>query len=48
MDVQASREERRAAAHDVIDNSSDLEAAQAQVRKLHETYLELAQSGNRP
>ncbi len=46
MDVQATREERRAAADDVIDNSGGLDEARARVRALHQTYLELAASGS--
>ncbi|HWA39170.1 MAG TPA: dephospho-CoA kinase [Burkholderiales bacterium] len=37
---QASRAERLAAADDVIDNTGSLEALQAQVRALHEKYLQ--------
>jgi dephospho-CoA kinase len=37
---QASRAERLAAADDVIDNAGSLEALQAQVRGLHEKYLQ--------
>jgi dephospho-CoA kinase len=37
---QASRAERLAAADDVIDNAGSLEALQAQVRALHEKYLQ--------
>lgn len=44
MRSQVSREERLAAADDVIDNSGTLAALQKQVRKLHQTYLELARS----
>ena len=39
--AQASRDERLAIADDVIDNDSDLEALQRQVKALHEHYLEL-------
>jgi dephospho-CoA kinase len=39
---QASREERLAAADDVIDNSGLLAALHKQVRELHARYLELA------
>lgn len=46
MDVQATREERRAAADDVIDNSGGLDEARARVQALHQTYLELAASGS--
>jgi dephospho-CoA kinase len=41
---QASREERLAAADDVIDNSGLLAALHKQVRVLHARYLELARS----
>ncbi|HET9735639.1 MAG TPA: dephospho-CoA kinase [Burkholderiales bacterium] len=41
---QASREERLAAADDVIDNSGTLDALHKQVRELHAKYLELARS----
>jgi len=39
---QAAREDRLAAADDVIDNSGTIAALQQQVRKLHEKYLVLA------
>lgn len=39
---QASREERLAIAHDVIDNSGDEAALDAQVAALHQRYLTLA------
>jgi dephospho-CoA kinase len=42
--AQVSRELRLAAADDVIDNSSSLEALYAQVRRLHERYVALAQA----
>lgn len=42
MDVQATREERRAAADDIIDNSHDLADTMAAVAKLHQQYLTLA------
>ena len=41
---QVSREERLAAADDVIDNSGPLDALHKQVRALHAKYLELARS----
>lgn len=44
MDTQASRDERLAAADDVIDNSGSLEALEARVKALHEQYLDLAQA----
>lgn len=43
--AQVSRETRLAAADDVIDNSDTLEALHAQVRRLHQRYLELARAG---
>jgi len=39
---QAKREERLAAADDVIDNSASLDALHKQVRELHSRYLELS------
>jgi len=39
---QASREQRLAAADDVIDNSTDLDSLQRQVEHLHCAYLQLA------
>lgn len=45
--VQASRQERLAAADDVIDNSLDLAHLRAQVDALHQRYLDLAE-GNMP
>ncbi|MGQ4276620.1 dephospho-CoA kinase [Pseudidiomarina sp. E22-M8] len=42
--VQASREERLAAADDVIDNDAAVNALAPQVAKLHQHYLELAAS----
>lgn len=44
MRSQASRAQRLAAADDVIDNSGTIAALQKQVRKLHQTYLDLARS----
>lgn len=40
--VQASREDRLAAADDVVDNSGDIAATRAQVEALHARYLSLA------
>ncbi len=40
--AQARREERLACADDVIDNSGDFSALDAQVARLHEKYLDLA------
>jgi len=42
--AQASRDERLAAADDVIDNSGTLEDLYAQTEALHETYLALART----
>ena len=39
---QIQREKRRAAADDLIDNSGPISALQQQVKKLHQTYLEMA------
>lgn len=41
---QVPRAQRLAAADDVIDNSGTIAALQKQVRKLHQTYLDLARS----
>jgi len=41
---QIQRDKRLAAADDVIDNSGPVAALQQQVRKLHETYLQLARA----
>ena len=41
MSAQASREERRALADDIIDNNGTLEELQSQVNALHEHYLKL-------
>lgn len=43
MQAQASRNERLAAAHDVIDNNGAPDALQAQVDSLHNLYQQLAQ-----
>lgn len=43
--AQVSREDRLAAAHDVIDNSGRREAARAEVATLHSRYLTLARRG---
>lgn len=40
--AQATREQRLAAADDVIDNNGDLADAQAQAERLHAVYLDLA------
>jgi dephospho-CoA kinase len=37
---QAPRAERLAAAHDVIDNTGSVQALHAQVRALHQKYLQ--------
>lgn len=42
MAAQLPRDERRAAADFIVDNSGDLDALDAQVAALHETLLELA------
>jgi dephospho-CoA kinase len=44
MAVQASREERKNMADDIIDNSGSLRELQQQVDALHDTYLEMAGS----
>ena len=44
MRTQASREQRLAAADDVLDNTGSLELLRQRVRALHEKYLQLAQS----
>lgn len=44
MATQASREQRLAAADDVIDNGGDLAALVAQVDRLHEKYLAAART----
>ena len=41
--AQAGREARLAIADDVIDNSGDIEALDAEVRRLHAVYTELAE-----
>ena len=45
IEAQIPRQQRLAAADDIIDNSSTLEALNAQVRTLHHRYLALAGSG---
>jgi len=40
--AQATRSQRLALADEVIDNSGDLDALDAQVRVLHQRYLQLA------
>jgi len=44
MKSQATRENRLAAATDVIDNTGDLSSLNTQIEKLHETLLSLVQS----
>ncbi len=39
--AQASREERRAVAHDIIDNGGDVKHLAAQIEALHRSYLSL-------
>lgn len=48
MAAQATREERLAAADDVIDNSGDESALDAQVATLHQRYLDLARASCKP
>lgn len=43
LNAQASREERLAAADDVVDNSSDVPSLHRQLTKLHHRYLNLKQ-----
>jgi dephospho-CoA kinase len=45
--AQADRATRLRAAHDVIDNSGDVEATRRQVALLHQRYLELANRATR-
>jgi len=45
--AQASREQRLAAADDVVENAADAAALDPQVRRLHANYLELAASRRR-
>jgi len=45
--AQADRATRLRAAHDVIDNSGDIEATRRQVAQLHHRYLELAKRATR-
>jgi dephospho-CoA kinase len=45
--AQADRATRLRAAHDVIDNSGDVEATRRQVALLHQRYLELASRATR-
>ena len=40
--AQASREQRRAIAHDIIDNNGDIASLAAQVETLHQRYRSLA------
>jgi dephospho-CoA kinase len=42
--AQTTREARRAAAHDIIDNEGDVAGLAAQVENLHRQYLELSRS----
>jgi dephospho-CoA kinase len=41
MRTQATREQRLAAADDIIDNNGDLEQLRLQVQALHARYLEM-------
>lgn len=43
LEAQASREERLAAADDVVDNSGDVPSLHRQLTKLHHSYLNLKQ-----
>jgi dephospho-CoA kinase len=45
--AQADRATRLRAAHDVIDNSGDIELTRRQVAQLHHRYLELAERATR-
>ena len=44
--TQVKREERLAAADDVIDNSGSRDALHKQVRELHARYLQLSRAGS--
>lgn len=44
LDAQVSREDRLAAAHDIIVNDTDLDALDRQVARLHQHYLELSRT----
>ncbi|NIR30730.1 MAG: dephospho-CoA kinase [Gammaproteobacteria bacterium] len=48
MQAQLGREERLAAADDVIENDGTLEQLRARVKALHERYLDMAESGLPP
>lgn len=43
LDAQATREQRRAVADDVIDNSGSRQSTRTQVAELHKTYTKLAE-----
>jgi dephospho-CoA kinase len=45
MATQASRQQRLAAADDIIENSGNLERLRSQVQDLHQRYLQLARAG---
>src|SRR6185312_16260184 len=45
MAAQASRQERLAAADDIIENSGNLEQLRNQVQDLHQRYLQIASAG---
>lgn len=47
LSAQATREQRLARAHDVIDNRGTIEQLRSAVQTLHRFYLELAHSGTR-
>jgi len=48
IEAQATREQRLAAADDVIVNDQDLAHLDAEVERLHQRYLELARSSGQP
>jgi len=45
MQTQASREDRLAAAHDVLENTGDVSLLRPQISALHARYLQLAKEG---
>ncbi len=48
IQAQASREEKLAVADDIIDNTGPIERLREQMERLHQTYLALARSLDRP
>ena len=44
LEIQLTREQRRASADDIIDNEGTLEELRQQVKNLHQKYLELGKS----